>query len=156
MTRTWAPKGHTPVLRQSFTWHQVSMIAALSQQGFHFGFVTGAFTSDGIIAFLNALKRQIRKPLLIVWDRLGAHKSRTIRQWLAAQYGRIVLAFLPAYAPELNPVEGIWGYLKTNEIANLCPMNLEEASAHARRRLQSMQRRPSLIRAFWRHTGLMP
>lgn len=130
------------------------MIAALSWHGFHFGFVNGAIASDDIIAFLNALKRQMRQPLLVIWDGLGAHKSRKIRQWLATQHGRIVLAFLPPYAPELNPVEGIWGYLKTHEIANLCPMDLAEASSHARRRLQSMQRRPPLIRAFWRQAGL--
>jgi transposase len=154
VTRTWAPRGQTPLIHQSFSWRQLSMMAALSWQGFHFGFVDGPVVSDDLIAFLNDLKRQIRKPLLVIWDQLPVHKSGKVQQWLAAQHGRIALAFLPPYAPELNPVEGIWGYLKTKEIANFCPMNLAEVSHYARRRLQSMQRRPPLIRSFWRQTGL--
>ncbi|MFN8750668.1 MAG: hypothetical protein ACK5ZP_01600, partial [Betaproteobacteria bacterium] len=58
------------------------------------------------------------------------------------------------YAPELNPVEAIWAYLKKHEIANLGPITLTEVSDFARRRLKSMQRRPKLIRAFWQQTEL--
>jgi transposase len=57
-------------------------------------------------------------------------------------------AFLPPYAPELNPVEAIWAYLKKHEIANLCPANLAEVSDFARNRLKSMQRRPKLVQSF--------
>ena len=68
--------------------------------------------------------------------------------------GRIAIAFLPPYAPELNPVEAIWAYLKKHEIANLCPTHLAEVSDFARRRLKSMQRRPKLIRALWQQAEL--
>lgn len=68
--------------------------------------------------------------------------------------GRIAIASLPPYAPELNPVEAIWAYLKKHEIANLCPNTIAEVSDFARRRLKSMQRRPSLIRAFWKQAEL--
>jgi transposase len=50
-----------------------------------------------------------------------------VRQWLEQQNGRIAIAFLPPYAPELNPVEAIWGYLKKHEIANLCPATLPKS-----------------------------
>jgi transposase len=82
------------------------------------------------------------------------HKSRALRQWLDGQQGRIAIAFLPPYAPELNPVEAIWAYLKKHEIANLCPTHLAEVSDFARRRLRSMQRRPKLIWAFWQQAEL--
>lgn len=132
----------------------MSAIAGLSWWCFYFRFVDGAVKSAQIIEFLGALKRQIRHRLLVIWDGVGAHKSRAVRQWLEAQDGHIALAFLPPYAPELNPVEAIWAYLKKHEIANLCPSNLAEVSSFARRRLQSMQRRPPLIRAFWRQAEL--
>ncbi|MBI4447057.1 MAG: transposase [Acidobacteria bacterium] len=67
---------------------------------------------------------------------------------------RLVLEFLPAYAPELNPVEYIWGYLKQKELPNLCPKNLGELSWYARRSLRRMRRRPRLVRAFWKQAGL--
>lgn len=154
LTRTWGRKGHTPVIQQSFTWKQMSAIAGLSWWRFYFRFVDGAVRSAQIIEFLSALKRQIRRKLLIVWDGVGAHKSRQVREWLEQQNGRIAIAFLPPYAPELNPVEAIWAYLKKHEIANLCPSTLTEVSNFARRRLKSMQRRPSLIRAFWQQAEL--
>lgn len=132
----------------------MSAIAGLSWWRFYFRFVDGAVKSEPIIEFLAALKRQIRRKLLIVWDGVGAHKSRRVREWLEKQNGRIAITFLPPYAPELNPVEAIWAYLKKHEIANLCPTHLAEVSDFARRRLKSMQRRPKLIRAFWQQAEL--
>lgn len=154
MTRTWAPKGQTPVIQQSFTWKQMSAIAGLSWWRFYFRFFDGAIKSAQVIEFLSALKRQIGKPLLIIWDGVGMHKSRRLREWIEEQDGAIALSFLPPYAPELNPVEAIWAYLKKHEIANLCPTNLAEVSDYARNRLRSMQRRPKLIRAFWQQAEL--
>lgn len=154
LTRTWAPRGQTPVIQQSFTWKQMSAIAGLSWWRFYFRFFAGAVKSEQIIEFLSALKRQIGQPLLIIWDGVGTHKSRLVRAWLDAQEGQVAIAFLPPYAPELNPVEAIWAYLKKHEIANLCPSHLAEVSDFARRRLKSMQRRPKLIRAFWKQAEL--
>ena len=154
VTRTWGLRGQTPVIQQSFTWKQISAVAGLSWWRFYFRFFPGAINSARIIEFLTALMTQIRSPLLIIWDGVGPHKSRLVRQWLEDQHGRIAMAFLPAYAPELNPVEAIWAYLKKHEIANLCPAHLSEVSDFARRRLKSMQRRPKLIRAFWQQTKL--
>jgi transposase len=154
VTTTWAPRGQTPVIQQSFTWKQMSAIAGLSWWRFYFRFFAGAIKSAQIVEFLGALQRQIGKPLLIVWDGVGTHKSKLVRQWLDAQNGRIAMAFLPPYAPELNPVEAIWAYLKQHEIANLCPADLAEVSDFARRRLKSMQRRPRLVRAFWKQAEL--
>lgn len=132
----------------------MSAIAGLSWWRFYFRFFEGAIKSEQLIEFLKALKQQIGKPLLIVWDGVRTHKSRKVKQWLDAQDGQVAIAFLPPYAPELNPVEAIWAYLKKHEIANLCPANLAEVSDYARNRLKSMQRRPKLIRAFWKQAEL--
>lgn len=142
------------MIQQSFTCKQMSAIAGLSWWRFYFRFFVGAIKSAQIVEFLGALQRQIGKPLLIVWDGVATHKSKLVRPWLDAQDGRIVMAFLPPYAPELNPVEAIWAYLKQHEIANLCPSDLAEVSDFARRRLTSRQRRPRLVRAFWKQAEL--
>jgi transposase len=154
VTRTWGLKGHTPVIQQSFTWKQMSAIAGLSWWRFYFRFFDGAINSKQIIEFLAALMKHIGKSLLIIWDGVGPHRSRLVKNWIEEQDGRIAMAFLPPYAPELNPVEAIWAYLKSHEIANLCPTRLAEVSDFARRRLKSMQRRPKLIRAFWQQAEL--
>jgi transposase len=154
VARTWSLRGQTPILQHSFTWKQLSAIAGLSFWQFYFRFFPGAIRSEQIIEFLGALKRQIRQKLLIVWDGAAIHRSRKLNAWLEELNGHITVARLPPYAPELNPVEAIWGYLKKHEIANLCLNTIGEVGQFARNRLKSMQRRPALITAFWKQAEL--
>ena len=77
-----------------------------------------------------------------------------VKDFIAEQEGRIHLEYLPAYAPELNPTEYIWGYWKQHELPNFCPKDFTELGAQARRALRSMQRRPTLVRAFWQQAEL--
>jgi transposase len=154
VTRTWAKRGQTPVIQQSFSWNQMSAIAGLSWWRFYFRFFDGAVKSAQVVEFLAALKRQIARKLLVIWDGAAIHRSRIVRAWLERQAGQVIVAALPPYAPELNPVEAIWAYLKKHEIANLCPKDIGEVSDFARWRLKSMQRRPTLVRAFWKQAEL--
>src|ERR1017187_1329912 len=152
--RTWAPRGQTPVLQYHFNWHQLSVIAGISFRRFYFRLFPGAIKGAQIIEFLNALGRQIRKPLLVIWDGLPAHRSALVREYLDALKGAIQIEQLPAYAPELNPTEYIWGHLKHHELANRCAGDFADLKTGARNRLRSMQRRPTLIRAFWHQAEL--
>jgi transposase len=154
VARSWSLRGHTPVLQHSFTWKQLSAIAGLSFWQFYFRFFPGAIRPEQIIEFLGALRRQIDGPLLIIWDGVAMHRSRKVRTWLEEQDGHFAVARLPAYAPELNPVEAIWAYLKKHEIANLCLNTIGEVGQFARNRLKSMQRRSHLITAFWKQAEL--
>jgi transposase len=155
VVRTWGLRGQPPVLQYSLNWKQLSAIAGLTFWRFYFRFFPGTVRAAQLVEFLRALRAQLRgKKLLIICDGLGTHKSRLVRRWLEAQAGQVQIEFLPPYAPELNPVEQIWNYLKNREIANLCAKHLGEVSDLARRRLKSMQRRPSLIRSFWQQAEL--
>jgi transposase len=154
LVRSWAPVGQPPVIQYSFHWTQLSAIAGISFWRFYFRFFAGAIRTAQLLEFLKALRVHLRGPLLIVWDRLNVHRSRAVAQWVEDQQGEVQLEFLPAYAPELNPVEGIWNHLKNREIANLCASTIQEVGRYARRRLRSMQRRPKLITAFWQQTQL--
>ncbi len=106
------------------------------------------------IKFLLDLGRQSRPyRLLIVWDRLPGHRSKIVT---APVHGRRRLSFflLPAYAPELNPVEAFWAYLKTNPLSNRAfdePFTLAKvAKRHARR----IAKEPDLLRSFLYATPL--
>ena len=58
----------------------------------------------------------------VLWDGLPAHRSRAMPAWLHTQRRWLVVERLPAYAPELNPVQGRWSWLKGSQLANLvCP-----------------------------------
>jgi transposase len=62
--------------------------------------------------------------------------------------------FLPSYAPELNPVEYIWAWMKKHALANYCPDTFGELSTMAKSKLQSVNRRKTLILAFWKQAEL--
>ena len=138
--RTWAPRGQTPVLQYHFNWHQLSVIAGISFRRFYFRLFPGAIKGPQIIEFLQALGRQIRKPLLVIWDGLPVHRSALVREYLEALNGAIQVEQLPAYAPELNPAEYIWGHLKHHELANHCAGTFADLTTHARNRLRSISR----------------
>lgn len=152
--KTWAPKGETPVLQYSFNWQQLSLMAGVSFWRLYFRFFHGAIKGPQIVEFLKALKDTIGGKLLIIWDGLPAHRSRLVRDYVESLDGQIQLERLPAYAPEINPAEYVFGYAKQRELANLCVDTIEEVRAYATRRLKSMQRRPKLIRAFWQQAEL--
>ena len=85
---------------------------------------------------------------------MPAHRSHVVKDYVEALDGHLVLKRLPAYAPELNPVEYIWGYMKQRELANPCRHTIGEVGTFARNRLKSMQRRLQLITAFWQQAEL--
>lgn len=132
----------------------LSAIAGITLWRFYFRLFPGTIRSPQAIEFLRQLLRHIPGKVLIIWDGLAVHRSRLVREFVETQAGRITLARLPAYAPELNPVEYIWGHWKHHELPNLCAKDFGDLSVHARRALRRMRRRPSLVKAFWCQTGL--
>ena len=93
--RTWAPRGQTPVLQFHFNWKKLSAADGITFRTFYFRLYEKAMGSEEIIDFLKALTRHIHGPLLIVWDRLPAHKSRLVQQFIAYSEGHIVAEYLP-------------------------------------------------------------
>jgi len=123
---------------------------------FYFRLYAGSVKGPQVVDFLRALIRHIPPPLLLVWDRLPAHRSRVVREYLDSLGGWIQMEYLPPYAPELNPVEYIWAYWKQHELPNVCPKDYWQLSQGARHTLRRMRRRPRLITAFWKQASLWP
>lgn len=142
------------MLQYHFNWHQLSVIAGVTVWRFYFRLFPGSIKGPQVVAFLKALRRQLKRRLLIIWDGLPAHRGGVVRDYLEAQRGAVQIERLPAYAPELNPVEYVWAHLKTHEVANFCAEDFGQLTHFARRRLASMQRRASLVRAFWQQAEL--
>src|SRR5215469_6470711 len=124
--RTWAPKGQTPVLRVPLTRDHLSAISGITADGRLFMQTQDyAYRSPDVVRFLRVLLRKIHGKLLVIWDGAPIHRGQPIKDFLrqgAAK--RLHLEQLPPYAPELNPDEGIWNYLKRVELANLCCSDL--------------------------------
>jgi hypothetical protein len=110
------------------------------------------FTETGYARLLDAAHQQLGGPIVLVWDNLNTHTSRAMGDLIAARLWLTVYQ-LPAYAPELNPVEAVWSHLKRS-LANLAKRNLGQLAALARTRLKRMQYRPGLINGYLAKTGL--
>ncbi len=161
LRRTWAPRGKTPIFYQKArSYKKVSMIAALTlapiraRIGLYFSLYSNAnIASPQIVRFLQVLTSHLQKPLLILWDRLRAHRGQNIRRLLRRRR-HLHIDFFPPYAPELNPVEYFWGYLKGNPLANLAPTDIQLLSRTARYHARRIRRHPALLRSFLHATPL--
>jgi len=149
--RTYAPKGETPVLRYRY-WEHLSVISAITPDGKLYTLTRqAAFDGPAIVDFLNHLLRYIPGKLLVVWDRLPAHRSGAIKDFLRAGGAeRIYLAQLPSYAPDLNPDEGVWNYLKRVELRNVCCHHLAELREQLRKAIARLRHKVSVIQGFSR------
>jgi transposase len=90
----------------------------------------------------------------LLWDGLPAHRSTAMRRWLNTHRHWLMIERLPAYAPELNPVEGLWSCLKAVELANVTGPTLAEVLAQAQLGIERVRRTPHLAYSFVRRTGL--
>lgn len=106
-----------------------------------------------VIEFLRHLIRQLDGPIVLVWDRLLAHRAKKVQAFVRdtpAFYDH----FLPPYAPELNPVENLWGYLKMNPLSNRPFFDVDSLAETTRSHGRSVQRKQTLLRSFIEHTPL--
>ena len=149
VARTYAPCGQTPVLRAPLTYDHLSVISAITPQGRLFAHIEDrAIRGPVIVAFLQQLLRQIPGKLLVIWDGASIHRCQAVKDFLAhGAAKRLHLARLPAYAPDLNPDEGVWNHLKRIELRNRCCQDLDELRWELGLALRRLRRRPHILTA---------
>ena len=155
--RTFAPCGHTPVLRTKLTHDHLSIISALSDQGqVWFAMQAVAFDSAAVIAFLQTLLDTIPGRLLVIWDGAAIHRSKAVKAFLAEGAAhRLHLERLPAYAPDLNPDEGVWQLLKRAELANQCFPDLPSLQTAVETAMQRLQATPERLQGCLRECAYL-
>jgi transposase len=113
-----------------------------------------AYTAETVVGFLRVLLRKLRGKVLVIWDGASIHKGQPIKDYLAAGAAkRLHLERLPGYAPDLNPDEGIWNYLKRVELKNRCCRDLAELAREVRRATERLRHKRPIIRACSRQCG---
>lgn len=114
-----------------------------------------SFNTESLIDFLNELKRFVQgAKVILVWDRLPAHRSKLMKSFLLGQRDWLAIEWLPGYAPDLNPTEGVWGNVKGRELANYCADQIEDAADAFRRGLHRVAHSIRLPFSFLEHAGL--
>ncbi|MGM9512430.1 IS630 family transposase [Larkinella sp. GY13] len=150
LAHTWAPGGQTPVVVEQAGRTHLSLIAAIAPNGRIY--VAGqdqSFTSEDIVWFLNKLCGRYRKrDMVIIWDGAAIHRSEVVKAFLKERPGRIHLERLPAYSPQLNPVELVWSQLKRS-LKNQVFTDLEELTVAVMEQVNCLERDPKLVQAFF-------
>lgn len=160
--RTYAPRGQTPI---QYCWDRRDRISAISaitvspilgRLGLQARLLPDNHNvrSQDTVMFLRMLKRHLHRPLTIIWDRSRVHdRCRAVQRYLD-QHPEIVTEPLPAYAPELNPDEGVWRHTKYARMANYAPPDTRALRRRLRCELKRLRRQPHHLAAFIEHTGL--
>jgi transposase len=156
VVRTYAPVGHTPVLREWWTRDHLSAIVAISPEGqLYFHSQDGALNSAAVVAFLEHLLREVSGRMVIIWDGAPIHRSHLIQEFLAnGAAQRLHLERLPAYAPELNPGEGVWAQLKGVELRLVCCGYIPHLRGELRDAVKRVRRKPRVLTGCFHGAGL--
>jgi transposase len=158
VVKTYAPRGQTPQLRVPLTRDHLSAIGALSWTGeVVIRLQEGSVNGGDVVAFLRQLLHHFSGKLLVLWDGLPAHRSQTVKDFLRDEAaGRLHLERFPVYAPDLNPVEGLWRHLKHVELRNVCCLHLPHLRYLLSRAVRRLQLKTTVLLGCIRHAGLSP
>jgi transposase len=155
--RTWAPRGQTPILKVKLTRDHLSAMSGITLDGRLFMQIRKTrYDCQAVIGFLRVLLRKIPGKVLLIWDGSPIHRSKEIKAFLkqgAAK--RLHLEQLPGYAPDLNPDEGIWNYLKRVEMGNLCCRDLTHLQEELIRARERLRHKRHIIEACSRQCGYL-
>jgi transposase len=155
LVRTYAPRGQTPILRVPLSRDHLSVISGISPDGELFLMAQErALNSVDVARFLRYLLGLLPEPLLVIWDGGPIHRGQPVRDLLAeVGPGRLRVERLPGYAPDLNPDEGIWNYLKRVELRNVCCRSLRHLREALREAAIRLCAKPEIIQGCVREAG---
>lgn len=148
--KTWAPCGQTPRSRVTGKRSGVAALSALSRRGhLLFRLLEKRIASAEVIDFLHQmLRHHPRRHLVVVMDQAPPHTSKKTRTF-ADQQPRLHVFYLPKYSPDWNPDEKVWNHLKHQELKSHQAKTKDELKHLTRRKLQSMAKRPRLMRGLF-------
>lgn len=148
---TWAPMGETPVVEATGQRFSLNMLSAVSATGqFRFMVHEGSATAKTFLQFLKRLMDDAKRPVFLVVDGHQIHKAKMVKDYVAAQQGRLKLFFLPPYSPLLNPDEQVWGNVKAR-VAKRTVTSKENLKAKVISALRRLQKFTGLVQGFFRH-----
>jgi transposase len=160
--RTLAPRGQTPILDCCDRRDRISAISCITlspqagRPGLYFELlpVNQTVHAEEIVAYLKALRQQLRGPFTVVWDRHGIHSKSLLVKAFLAKHPDIVAEDFPGYMPDLNPDEWVWSWTKYGRLSNLAAWTAEELWDHIVDALVELKFRPHILKAFIKEAGI--
>jgi transposase len=156
VVKTYAPEANSPVIKEWQTHDHLSVMGAVTREANIYTLIREeSFTGLHVEEFLRHLIRHLGPRLLLIWDGSPIHRRANVTEFLASREGRgIHIERLPAYAPDLNPVEEAWQQLKHVELRNVVCLDLEELHLQLDAAIARLRQKPHLIRSFFDGAGL--
>lgn len=159
--RTYAPRGHSPVCKVADPHGKISVIGAMSVSphhrhfGLHFDLLddNANYRGHTVVPFLEEIRRRIRGPLTILWDAIPIHRAEPVMGYLR-KHRTIVSELFPRYAPDLNPVDKIWFYVKFDRLPNFAPLRLSDLRIEVQAELRRLQRKPGILKSLFHLSSL--
>ena len=148
---TWAPRGHTPIVRVMGQRSTINMISAIGGDGqMQFMLVDGRVNGEVFVQFLQQLMLAAERPIVLVVDGHPVHRSKLVADYVNSTDGKLELHFLPPYSPQLNPDEQVWKHVK-ERVAKQTAADKYQLRGLVREALERLQKLPSIIAGFFRH-----
>jgi len=110
--------------------------------------------AEKFIDFLRKLRQDAGCPVVVIADNARYHHSKKVQAFLEAQVGQIMMAFLPAYSPELNPDEQVWNHAKA-EVGKHPIKRKLEMEALILSAMRSIQQKVELVKSFFQLPGTL-
>ncbi len=146
LKRVWARRGRQPIvpIRPRYQWlYVVSFLEPTTGDTFWLLLPTVSIPSfqQALEAFAQQVRVDPQHPVILVLDQAGWHRSRQLRVPPGLH-----LVFLPAYSPELQPVERLWA-LVDEPVANRVVASLDDLTALMVDRCQHLRTLHAVVRA---------
>ena len=159
--RTYAPCGKTPVHRIGNPHARISVIGAVTVRfsrksiGLQYGMLGDNlnYQASTVVQFVRVVRKKLPGPLTVLWGRIPIHECDEVAEYLSRETDVIAEQF-PPHAPELNPADGIWRYIKYGRLANYTPADLSILRHKITDELNALGERAGLLRSFIRYTKL--
>ena len=158
--RTWTPVGQTPIVRHYYRRDRISVIGGLSvspkrrRLGLYFRMHPKNISQEEVYDFLWYLMRHLRGHVIVVWDGASIHDPKSLSE-LLRQYPRLHLERLPAYAPQLNPIEAAWHATK-HPLANGRPEDIHDLGRALLKSLRQARASQAVLRGCVSQSELPP
>jgi len=147
---TWGEKGKKTVVQTSGQRQRVNAISAVNMQGaFWYNVYTGRLNATTFVTFLKQFMRNRRKPVLLVLDKHPSHRAKCVARYVQSLEGLLELHFLPGYAPELNPDEFVWNYMRKTGTCKRPLHKNESLRKRIEADLAAIKRDQLLVRSFF-------
>jgi hypothetical protein len=157
--RTWALEGRTPIQKAWARHDRLSGVGATTvspvqhRLAFYSEFFRQNIVTDDLCWFLLQMHLHFHRTIVLIWDRWQVHRT-TARHFGEQHPDWFEFEELPAYSPELNPVEQCWKHAKYDDLPNFIPENIDALYAEAKRSLDSLHGDEAFLRSAFAHCKL--